>query len=57
MIIETNLGNFGSFADLLRCMTEECKPDVHILRCEYWFAKLPTGHYTIQQISDIVSQK
>lgn len=36
MIIETNIGSFGNFEDLLTCMTQEHHDTVNVLRADYW---------------------
>lgn len=58
MIIETNIGNFGNFQDLLTCMQQENHDTVNINKVEYWFAKLPLteGHYTYQQVQNLVTE-
>ena len=40
MIIETDIGNFGNFKDLLTCMTQEKHDSVEVYKAEYWFANV-----------------
>lgn len=53
MIIETNIGNFGSFKDLLTCMTQEKHYSVDVLKADYWGINLKLSSNLRLSYSDV----
>ena len=57
MVIQTNHGEFGSFADLEIYMRQEQLDTIELLDVSYWGAHVlyAPGTYTYQQIQDILT--
>ncbi len=53
MIIETNIGNFGNFKDLLTCMTQERHNTVDVLKADYWGINLKLTNDLQLSLSDV----
>lgn len=53
MIIETNIGNFGNFKDLLTCMTQEHHNTVDVLKADYWGINLKLTNDLQLSLSDV----
>lgn len=57
LFIETNVGNFGKFKDILLYMQDEKIDIIHIINVEYCLSKIfGSGIYTINQIEKIVKE-
>lgn len=58
MIIQTNFGDFGSFADLEIFMRQERLETIEVVGVHYWFINLSftAGTYTYQQILEILEK-
>lgn len=54
MIIETNVGNFGSFKDLRAFMTEEKLGSVEVLKADYWGINLKLSNNLRLSFPDVL---
>lgn len=55
MIINTDKGGFGSFADLRHYMQDEGLEEIKITGVNYWGIRLPHGTYTVKEIDQILT--
>lgn len=53
MTIETNIGNFGNFRDMLTCMTQEHHDTVDVLKADYWGINLKLTNNLRLSLSDV----
>lgn len=53
MTIETNIGNFGNFRDMLTCMTQEHHDTVDVLKADYWGINLKLTNNLQLSLSDV----
>lgn len=53
MTIETNIGNFGNFRDILTCMTQEHHDTVDVLKADYWGINLKLTRNLQLSVSDV----